>query len=192
MTEQKDADKVALTCSVSQLGQCDHTLRWLFDGKDMSTSRSQCSVTVTFLTVFMKQEHYRLFRCEVTYRYGGKVQQFDFSPQSSGEKSSEILTSCLTSLHPDRTNHLWWSDGFQNFRMTSFLLTLQLVGFCFLICQVRLQQRQDQHQQQQQQQRRQQQQRQHRHNKVSNKDSYESNMKLGAVPTTAAHLANLK
>ncbi|KAI3364551.1 hypothetical protein L3Q82_011347 [Scortum barcoo] len=35
MNEQKDDDKVTLSCSVSSYDQCRHTVKWLYEGKDV-------------------------------------------------------------------------------------------------------------------------------------------------------------
>ncbi|KAI3364571.1 hypothetical protein L3Q82_011359 [Scortum barcoo] len=35
MNEQKDDDKVTLNCSVSSYDQCRHTVKWLYEGKDV-------------------------------------------------------------------------------------------------------------------------------------------------------------
>ncbi|XP_044025141.1 uncharacterized protein LOC122863080 isoform X2 [Siniperca chuatsi] len=92
MTEHEDPDKVTFTCSVSTYVGCRHTVKWLYEGKDvdkdnkdMKTSQSDCTVTVTFLTSYVKQKskYQELFKCEVTDIYSGKVQRFPFSPQSS-------------------------------------------------------------------------------------------------------------
>uniref|UniRef100_A0A4W6F9J3 Ig-like domain-containing protein n=1 Tax=Lates calcarifer TaxID=8187 RepID=A0A4W6F9J3_LATCA len=93
MTEQKNRDQVTLYCSVRTRGHCRHTVKWLYEGKDvdkvkkMETSQSECSVTVTFPTshLKLKSKYQELFQCEVTDGYNKKVQLFTFSPQSSGE-----------------------------------------------------------------------------------------------------------
>ncbi|XP_032398674.1 uncharacterized protein LOC116706130 [Etheostoma spectabile] len=90
MTEHQDSDEVTLRCSVSTYGPCSHTVKWLFkshdvdkDNPDMRTSQSPCCSSVTFPTShFSYTSRYQLFRCEVTE--GDKVQEFPFSPQSSG------------------------------------------------------------------------------------------------------------
>ncbi|XP_032399487.1 uncharacterized protein LOC116706655 [Etheostoma spectabile] len=101
MTEHQDSDEVTLRCSVSTYGPCTHTVKWLFksrdvdkDNPDFRTSQSPCSSSVTFPTShFSYTSRYQLFRCEVTE--GDKVQEFPFSPQSSGEKPAENMLSCL-------------------------------------------------------------------------------------------------
>nr|XP_046228686.1 uncharacterized protein LOC124050319 isoform X13 [Scatophagus argus] len=95
MTEREDADEVTLSCSVVTYERCGHTVKWLNEGEevnegedDMKTSGSDCSVTVTLRSSFVKQKSkYReQFRCEVTDEYTDTVQQFTFRHQSSGEK----------------------------------------------------------------------------------------------------------
>ncbi|XP_033979748.1 uncharacterized protein LOC117477198 [Trematomus bernacchii] len=89
MTEHQDNDEVTLNCSVSTYGGCPHTVKWLLQGRDVDkdhrdikTSQSLCSASVTFLTsLFSYTSRSELFTCEVTD--GSNV--WTFSPQSSGE-----------------------------------------------------------------------------------------------------------
>ncbi|XP_045917384.1 uncharacterized protein LOC123978257 [Micropterus dolomieu] len=102
MTEHKDTEKVTLTCSVSTDGQCEHTVKWLYEGKevdkdnkDMKTSQTDCLDTVTFLTSYLKKKsQYNAFKCEVTDGYS-KVQLFDFRSQSSGDQTGEMATTTI-------------------------------------------------------------------------------------------------
>ena len=101
MTEQKDADEVTLTCSVLTYGQCRHTVKWLYEGKDvdkdnkdMKTSQAGCYATVSFLDSHFSHKSKSNLKCEVTDGSSGKVQLFTFSPQSSGEKTGENMLSC--------------------------------------------------------------------------------------------------
>ncbi|XP_049445782.1 uncharacterized protein LOC125896878 [Epinephelus fuscoguttatus] len=92
MTERQDTDEVTLTCSVRTYEQCPHTVKWLYQGqdvdkdnKDIKTSQSPCSASVTFLTsLYIYTSRYKLFTCAVTD--GDRVQVFPFRSQSSGEK----------------------------------------------------------------------------------------------------------
>ncbi|XP_032398673.1 uncharacterized protein LOC116706129 isoform X2 [Etheostoma spectabile] len=94
MTEHNNADNVTLHCFVSTYERCQHTVKWLFqskdvdkDNQDLRTSQSPCYTSVTFPTShFSYTSRYQLFRCEVTE--GDKVQEFPFSPQSSGEDTT--------------------------------------------------------------------------------------------------------
>ncbi|XP_044025102.1 uncharacterized protein LOC122863066 isoform X2 [Siniperca chuatsi] len=93
MTEHKDPDKVTLTCSVLTSGQCGHTVKWLYEGKDvaegnkdMETSQTDCYASVSFLDSHFIYTSRSKLKCEVTDTYSGKVQQFPFSSQSAGEK----------------------------------------------------------------------------------------------------------
>lgn len=95
VTERKDDDKVRLSCSASSPERCYHRMKWLYKGqdvaedKDMETSQSDCSAAVTFHTTDPKMsKDPDVFTCEGT-DYNGKVQQFTFSRQSSGEKTGE-------------------------------------------------------------------------------------------------------
>ncbi|XP_050927646.1 uncharacterized protein LOC108887482 isoform X2 [Lates calcarifer] len=90
MTEYEDGDKVTLNCSVLTDGRCRYTVKWQLkdvdqDNKDLTTSRSDCSASVSFTTSHFihMPENYGSLKCEVTDGYTGKVQQFIFSPQTS-------------------------------------------------------------------------------------------------------------
>ncbi|KAI3364573.1 hypothetical protein L3Q82_011361 [Scortum barcoo] len=91
MNEQKDDDKVILNCSVSSYEQCEHTVKWLYEGKDvdkdnkdLQTSQPGCYTTVPFLTSHhIYTSRFNLFTCEVTDGHTRKVQLFPFSLQSS-------------------------------------------------------------------------------------------------------------
>ncbi|XP_033979745.1 uncharacterized protein LOC117477197 isoform X2 [Trematomus bernacchii] len=93
MTGHQDNDEVTLNCSVTRYGGCAQTAKWLLQGRDVDkdhrdikTSQSSCSASVTFLTsLFSYTTRSELFTCEVTYRFTREVHQFPFSPQSSGE-----------------------------------------------------------------------------------------------------------
>ncbi|XP_038582502.1 uncharacterized protein LOC119908723 [Micropterus salmoides] len=94
MTEYEDGDKVTLTCSVSTYAGCEHTVKWLYEGKDVEednkdkkTLQSDCSVTVTFLPSYLKANYRELLKCKVTDIYIGKVQLFPFIPQLSDEET---------------------------------------------------------------------------------------------------------
>ncbi|XP_049445792.1 uncharacterized protein LOC125896883 isoform X1 [Epinephelus fuscoguttatus] len=122
MTEQKDTDEVTLNCSVRTYEQCPHTVKWLFQGqdvdkdnKDIKTSQSLCSASVTFLTsLYIYTSRYKLFTCAVTD--GDRVQVFPFRSQSSGEKPGEDTTTIATttvatataSATNDASNKGWW------------------------------------------------------------------------------------
>ncbi|KAI3364554.1 hypothetical protein L3Q82_011334 [Scortum barcoo] len=91
MNEQKDDDKVTLSCSVSSSDQCRHTVKWLYEGKDvdkdnkdLQTSQPGCYTTVSFLTSHhIYTSRLNLFTCEVTDGHTRKVQLFPFSLQTS-------------------------------------------------------------------------------------------------------------
>ncbi|XP_063758687.1 uncharacterized protein LOC134877199 isoform X2 [Eleginops maclovinus] len=93
MTEHQDTDEVTLHCSVSTYGDCGLTVKWLFQGRDVDkdhreikTSTSSCSASVTFLTShFSYKSRSKLFKCAVTA--GGNVHTF--TPQSSGEDTKQ-------------------------------------------------------------------------------------------------------
>ncbi|XP_042246119.1 uncharacterized protein LOC121882147 isoform X2 [Thunnus maccoyii] len=102
MTEHKDTDKVTLNCSVSTYGQCEQTVKWVFEGnywdvntQHMKESQSSCFATVMFTTSHLAEtsKYSELFKCSVTDKNTGKVQLFAFSPQSSVEKSASFSFS---------------------------------------------------------------------------------------------------
>ncbi|XP_033986515.1 uncharacterized protein LOC117482516 isoform X2 [Trematomus bernacchii] len=92
MTEHQDNDEVTLHCSVKRYGGCRHPVKWLLQGqdvdkdhRDIKTSQSLCSASVTFLTsLFSNTPRSELFTCEVTDENTREEHQFPFSPQSSG------------------------------------------------------------------------------------------------------------
>ncbi|XP_035851591.1 uncharacterized protein LOC116056171 [Sander lucioperca] len=103
MTEHHDSDEVTFHCSVSTYGQCQHTVKWRFKSQDvdelsneqMRTSQYPCYASMTVPTShFSYTSRYQFFRCEVTE--GDKVQEFPFSPQSSGEKPGEDTKTTTT------------------------------------------------------------------------------------------------
>ncbi|XP_042246090.1 uncharacterized protein LOC121882129 [Thunnus maccoyii] len=105
MTEHKNTDKVTLSCSVSTYGECRQTVKWVYEGNywDVNTQHmkeSLCFATVTFTTSHLAEtsKYSEIFKCNVTDIYTRKVQQFAFSPQSSGEdnKSAETTKSTPT------------------------------------------------------------------------------------------------
>ncbi|XP_034059107.1 uncharacterized protein LOC117537832 isoform X2 [Gymnodraco acuticeps] len=91
MTEHQDNDEVTLDCSVSTDGWCIHPVKWLLQGRDVdndhreiNTSQSPCSASVTFLTsLFSNTYRSELFTCAVTDVFTGEVHLFPLSPQSS-------------------------------------------------------------------------------------------------------------
>ncbi|XP_042246109.1 uncharacterized protein LOC121882141 isoform X2 [Thunnus maccoyii] len=101
MTEYKNNNEVTLSCSVLKHGQCRHTVKWVYQGKDvdkenkdLKTSQSTCSVTVSFLTShFICTSNHELLKCEVTNPNNGKVQLYNISPQLSCEKPGVAETT---------------------------------------------------------------------------------------------------
>ncbi|XP_036942473.1 uncharacterized protein LOC119012600 isoform X1 [Acanthopagrus latus] len=104
MTEHEDGEKVTLSCSGFSRGQCNHRMKWLYEGKyvpegqDMETTQLRCSAAVTFHAADLKMsKHPDVFTCEVTEVSNGKVQRFTFSRQSSGEVTGDEKTAAATS-----------------------------------------------------------------------------------------------
>ncbi|KAM9339279.1 uncharacterized protein ABDE67_016943 [Symphorus nematophorus] len=103
VTEQKDADVVTLSCSVSTYGRCRHTVKWLYVGnvdehnQEVKISQPGCSASVTFPTShYIYDSSSNLLKCEVTDGRSGKVQLFPFRLQRSGEKPGEESTTTTT------------------------------------------------------------------------------------------------
>uniref|UniRef100_A0A3Q3QVL7 Ig-like domain-containing protein n=1 Tax=Monopterus albus TaxID=43700 RepID=A0A3Q3QVL7_MONAL len=101
MTEQKDGDKVTLSCYVSTF-YCRHKVKWLYQGQDvdkntnLQTSQSDCQATLSFLdSHFISPSRYKLLTCEVTNDVGGKV-EFSFRRQTSGEKMMSLFQTKTT------------------------------------------------------------------------------------------------
>ncbi|KAI3364583.1 hypothetical protein L3Q82_011356 [Scortum barcoo] len=120
MSEFKDADEVMLYCSVSTYGGCGHTMKWLYEGndvakdsKDVNTSRSDCSATVSFSTshLIYTSNYRESFKCQVTDGYTGEVQLFPFSPQSSGEKPGKGAIPTRPRSSTPTTTILMQEDG---------------------------------------------------------------------------------
>ncbi|XP_042359089.1 uncharacterized protein LOC121955281 isoform X2 [Plectropomus leopardus] len=92
MEESKSNDKVTLSCSVSTYGWCTQRLQWLFSSKDIrdvKTSQSYCSASLTFIASHDNDtSSYGSFTCQATDIFTGKVKQFTFSDQSSGEDAT--------------------------------------------------------------------------------------------------------
>ncbi|XP_071324173.1 uncharacterized protein [Trachinotus anak] len=104
MTEQKVGDEVTLTCSVFTHTGCRRRVKWLLrgsdvdkDNKDLKTSQSGCSASVSFKTshfIYTSQD-YGLLRCEV--KDGSSEELFTFSPQSSGKNRKACGNNGTTS-----------------------------------------------------------------------------------------------
>ncbi|XP_033977222.1 uncharacterized protein LOC117475177 [Trematomus bernacchii] len=116
MTEHQDNDEVTLRCSLKTYGGCIHPVKWLLQGQDvdkdhreMNTSQSSCSASVTFLTsLFSNTERSELFTCEVRDGYTIKVHLFLFSPQSSGTTTPTPTTKTTTTTAKNNLNSGRW------------------------------------------------------------------------------------
>jgi len=128
VTGHQDNDEVTLRCSVVTYGGCTHTVKWLLQGRavvkdhrDIKTSQSSCSASVTFLTShFSYTTRSELFTCEVTDELTKEVHPFPFRAQSSGENMSSCLKSLLTVLLLEYTEtthfqHLTFIRDFMSF-----------------------------------------------------------------------------
>uniref|UniRef100_A0A096MBK7 Immunoglobulin domain-containing protein n=1 Tax=Poecilia formosa TaxID=48698 RepID=A0A096MBK7_POEFO len=99
MVQQKQKDKLILTCSVTDFSRCRHTVEWLNEGgekmlSDMEEPDQSCSDTVTIPASDrnwkVKSE---VLKCKVTNSYINKQQLFDFRIQSSGGKTAKTTTT---------------------------------------------------------------------------------------------------
>ncbi|XP_030262010.1 uncharacterized protein LOC115574550 [Sparus aurata] len=100
MTEHQNHDEVTLTCSVSTYGPCRHTVKWLYEGKEVdkdnrgvTTSQSPCSASVRAPSSHhIYKSEFEFVKCSVTD--GDKEQQlFPFRLQSSGNKPGDETTT---------------------------------------------------------------------------------------------------
>ncbi|XP_074471417.1 uncharacterized protein LOC141755948 isoform X3 [Sebastes fasciatus] len=91
MTGDKGNDVVALFCSVSTYGRCEHTVKWLYEGNkdDVETTPRSCSAKVTFPTLHLNQKsnYYELLKCNVTDKTSGETLLLNAGPQFSCEKT---------------------------------------------------------------------------------------------------------
>nr|XP_033934159.1 uncharacterized protein LOC117442270 isoform X2 [Pseudochaenichthys georgianus] len=96
VTEHQDNDEVTLRCSVETRRGCGLSVKWLLQGRDVDrdhreikTSQSPCSASVTFLTsLFSHTTRSEFFTCAVTDGDTGEVRLFPLSPQSSGDATT--------------------------------------------------------------------------------------------------------
>ncbi|XP_030260613.1 uncharacterized protein LOC115573785 [Sparus aurata] len=102
MTEHQNHDEVTLTCSVSTYEPCRHTVKWLFEGKEVdkdnrgvTTSQSPCSASVRAPSSHhIYKSGFEFVKCSVTD--GDKEQQlFPFRLQSSGNKPARTDCSVI-------------------------------------------------------------------------------------------------
>ncbi|XP_039638027.1 uncharacterized protein LOC120546854 [Perca fluviatilis] len=111
MTEEKNDDIVTLNCSVSTYERCKHTVKWLYEGKDVAkdhpnieTLQSDCYTTVKWQDPvdsvdpgLIYKPRSNLLKCEVTDGYTEEVQLFPFiPPHSSREKPAADATTTTT------------------------------------------------------------------------------------------------
>nr|XP_040017008.1 uncharacterized protein LOC120808271 [Gasterosteus aculeatus aculeatus] len=86
--EEKDYEGlVELSCLVTY---CEHTVKWLYDGKqtDVTTSHAACEATVTFKApLHQKSKYYKSLRCEVRDDQSGKTPLFEACSQFSCEQT---------------------------------------------------------------------------------------------------------
>ncbi|XP_038582495.1 uncharacterized protein LOC119908718 [Micropterus salmoides] len=116
LDEYRDHEKVLLSCSVSTYAWCSQRVNWLFNGKDVdikdvSISQTDCLASVHFKTShYIYTSRYESFVCEATDIYTGKVLQFTFSHQSSGDDTTVRTdeNSYSTSANDTTKSQGWW------------------------------------------------------------------------------------
>ncbi|XP_030262009.1 uncharacterized protein LOC115574549 isoform X2 [Sparus aurata] len=154
MTEHQNHDKVTLICSVSTYGPCSHTVKWLFEGKEVdkdnrgvTTSQCLCSASVRAPSSHhIYKSEFEFVKCSVTD--GDKEQQlFPFRLQSSGNKPGEETTTTTTTessytSRTERTNTTGsGTDGASsepqsNWWWLLIILAVVLVAFLIIVVKV--------------------------------------------------------
>ncbi|XP_067428891.1 uncharacterized protein [Thunnus thynnus] len=142
MTEHKNNNEVTLSCSVSTYdGQCKHTVKWVYQGKDvdkdikdLKTSQSTCSVTVSFLTShFICTSNHEFLKCEVTDPNNRKVQLYNFSPQLSCEKPGEEGKTTTTQPTTTTNENITESRKKTDWSWLYVLLAVVLVALLIIV-----------------------------------------------------------
>lgn len=101
MTEQKEHQQVTVNCSVRRFAKCKHTVKWLYQGvdidpdhKDLKTSQSDCSASVTFTTSHsVNTKNDQTLKCRVTKRGMMKEISFRKSPGSNNTGDNMMFTT---------------------------------------------------------------------------------------------------
>ncbi|XP_067338491.1 uncharacterized protein [Channa argus] len=97
MTEHKHSDKILIYCYVSTLKHSKPSVKWLFQGKHENHNDVSASPTKYYATLSLPDSHFtsssmlNSLKCEVTDP-DGKVQQFPFRLQSSGDHTKPQTT----------------------------------------------------------------------------------------------------
>ncbi|XP_067338488.1 uncharacterized protein [Channa argus] len=106
MTEHKHSDKIWIYCDVSTFKHSKPSVKWLFQGKhehhnDLSASQTKYYATVSFPdSHFTSSSVLNSLKCEVTDP-DGKVQQFPFRLQSSGDHTKPQTTEATATTGGD-------------------------------------------------------------------------------------------
>lgn len=99
-----------------------HTVKWLHvdhnvdtnNNKDVKTSQSDASASVTLKSLHHKSDYLELFMCKVTDIRTEQVQLFTFSSQTSDEKPGECaVMSRVQSIRPGVTTQRHKKDRMQ-------------------------------------------------------------------------------
>ncbi|XP_044185587.1 uncharacterized protein LOC122965523 [Thunnus albacares] len=141
MTEHKDTKQVMLICSVSTRRWCRQTVKWVYEGNDWDLNtqhmkESLCFATMTFTTSHLAKtsKYSEIFKCNVTDIYTRKVQQFAFSPQSSGEdnKSAETTKSTPTTNDTPTKQQVWLRFIIVSVGLTALIIIVVSVIIIFV------------------------------------------------------------
>ncbi|XP_067338486.1 uncharacterized protein [Channa argus] len=106
MTEHKQSDKILIYCSVSTHKDSKPSVKWLFQGKHEHHNDVSASPTKYYATVLFPDSHFtsssvlNSLKCEVTDP-DGKVQQFPFRLQSSGDHTKPQTTEATATTGGD-------------------------------------------------------------------------------------------
>ncbi|XP_055362471.1 uncharacterized protein LOC114850174 [Betta splendens] len=101
LTHHEHDDKVMLNCSVWMKSQCRHTVKWLFEDKDLEktsikSSESLCDAAVTFnRSSFYLSQSITSFTCEVRDGHNHQSSTFNLQPQDAATAATEsfVLSS---------------------------------------------------------------------------------------------------
>lgn len=89
MTEQKDNDKLILSCNVFPHQNCRYAVEWLYQGKEeISNSDMEISPGDWRSSTF-KQTIYESLKCNVTNKDTKSALLFPFTLKSLGDKTGE-------------------------------------------------------------------------------------------------------
>ncbi|XP_028996995.1 uncharacterized protein LOC114849579 isoform X2 [Betta splendens] len=104
LTQHEHDDEVTLNCHVWTNSQCRHTVKWLFEDKDLEktsikSSESLCDAAVTFSrSSFYSSRSITSFTCEVRDGHNHQSSTFNLQPQGGGLWRNVVVSVAVTSL----------------------------------------------------------------------------------------------